>query len=269
MVPVASAGCGDGRQVQRDQLGGIRAAGLTAIRALGATPGTVAPDIDGEDADGSSGVAQATLVHIRWWAIVGQLVTVLAVHYGLEFSLPLIPCLMVIAASGLINTVAWLRQRSPLRGSTRHTAFYLGFDLVQFTALLHLTGGLENPFAVLMLAPQTAAALALPLRGAVALSGVSIGCLTLLFFWHLPLPGRCGRRAVQQSVCSWQMDRHDLGGDLPVLLHRSSRPATTSAARCARGHARRPGPKNSRCPQLAPWRLQRPMNSVRPSARLR
>src|SRR3974390_3828414 len=44
-----------------------------------------------------------TLVRLRWLAVIGQTTAVLVVYYGLEFKLPLVPCLAVIATAALLN----------------------------------------------------------------------------------------------------------------------------------------------------------------------
>jgi two-component system sensor histidine kinase RegB len=67
---------------------------------------------------------------------------------------------------------------------------YLAFDIVQLTALLYLTGGLQNPFAFLLLAPVAVSATVLSLNSTVVLCSLALGCITVLAFWHFPLPWR-------------------------------------------------------------------------------
>ena len=64
----------------------------------------------------------------------------------------------------------------------------LGYDMLQLGALLYLTGGLENPFAFLLIAPVTVSASTLPPR---VDGGTWRSChavATLLTEFHLPLP---------------------------------------------------------------------------------
>lgn len=63
----------------------------------------------------------------------------------------------------------------------------IGFDLIQLGLLLYLTGGLNNPFALLMLAPVTVAATILPLRSTLILGAIALSVFTLLRFESLPL----------------------------------------------------------------------------------
>jgi two-component system sensor histidine kinase RegB len=54
--------------------------------------------------------------------------------------------------------------------------------------LLFLTGGLQNPFSFLFLAPVLISATALPTRLTIALGVLAMACASALGFFHLPLP---------------------------------------------------------------------------------
>ncbi len=129
-----------------------------------------------------------TLILIRWIATGGQAVAVLAVEFGIGFDLPLAACFTAIAATAASN--AWLaRRRAPrARLGNQEAAIFLGFDLVQLTVLLFLTGGVHNPFVILMLGPVTVSATILSRAATAILVGLAIACITVLAFWHLPLP---------------------------------------------------------------------------------
>lgn len=129
-----------------------------------------------------------TLVYIRWVAVVGQLVTLLAVHYGLRFELPLIEATAVVLASALLNIAVTMRRPLSMRLGDRAAALHLAYDVVQLSALLFLTGGLRNPFSLLILAPVTVSATALSRGSTVGLGTLSTICITLLAVWHLPFP---------------------------------------------------------------------------------
>jgi two-component system sensor histidine kinase RegB len=130
------------------------------------------------------------LVLIRWVAIAGQALTLLLVHYVLDFRLPLAPALGIVFCSVLLNLLITLYRRAATRLGEREAAFFLAYDLLQLAVLLYLTGGLENPFAILILAPVTVAATVLSLRPVIALAVVAVAFITLLAVWHLPLPWR-------------------------------------------------------------------------------
>src|ERR1700722_840539 len=93
-------------------------------------------------------VSLRKLVLIRWVAVLGQAVTVLVVHFGLGFKLPLTSALVVIAASAVLNILASRRRSAGARLGDREAAAYLAYDTLQLGILLFLTGGLENPFAI-------------------------------------------------------------------------------------------------------------------------
>ena len=105
-----------------------------------------------------------TLVALRWFAVIGQAVAVLVVHYGLEFEVPLAACLSVIALSAWLNVAMRMHFRNVQRLAPGPVALLLGYDIAQLTVLMTLTGGIENPFAFLILAPVLIAAISLPLR---------------------------------------------------------------------------------------------------------
>jgi len=140
------------------------------------------------------GLSLRTLIILRWLAIVGQTATI-AVAFGmLHFPLPLWECLAVIAVSVAVNltSVARLRQADSRLPDGRQTAIHLGFDILQLSTLLALTGGLENPFCLLLVAPVTVAAASLPGRQAIGLGLMVLLATTVLFFWSLPLPWQSG-----------------------------------------------------------------------------
>ncbi len=134
-------------------------------------------------------VNQTTLIRIRWVAVAGQLATILFVHFGLGYALPLWPALAITATSALLNLAALVQGRARIRLGERDTALYLAYDLIQLSALLYLTGGLFNPFAILLLAPLTVSATLLSARSTIGLTLLALACVSLLAVWHWPLPG--------------------------------------------------------------------------------
>lgn len=140
------------------------------------------------------GLPLRTLVMLRWLAIGGQTAAVLGAAFGLGFEVPLSPALGAIGASAGFNLIATARLAGSAvrRAPERETAAQLAFDVVQLTALLSLTGGLENPFCLLLVAPVTVAAAALPARHAVTIGVIALIASAMLFFWYLPLPWRAG-----------------------------------------------------------------------------
>jgi len=134
-----------------------------------------------------------TLNGLRWMAVIGQTAAVLGTHFGLRLELPLAACLACVASSALLNI--GLRWRFPvsLRLDDSWATIILGFDIVQLAALLYLTGGLVNPFSILMLAPVMISAASLPPARMIALLGLALAASTALTFVHRPLPWISGQ----------------------------------------------------------------------------
>ena len=131
-----------------------------------------------------------TLVLIRWAAVAGQLFTAAVVHWGLGFSLPLLAVGGAIALSALLNLTVSLGRPASARIDDRETTVFLAFDILQLAVLLYLTGGLINPFSLLLLAPVAIGATILSLASNVALSLLTIISIGLLGLFHQPLPWR-------------------------------------------------------------------------------
>jgi len=133
-----------------------------------------------------------TLTALRWLAVAGQTAAILLVHFGFGFPAPLGFCLSVIAASAWLNLFTILRFSPQRFLSDREAAAYIAFDLVQLCLLLFLTGGLQNPFSALIIAPVMIAASILPLRLTVLIGALAIAGISLLALFHMPLPWRLG-----------------------------------------------------------------------------
>lgn len=138
------------------------------------------------------GLSLRTLIVLRWLAVVGQTCAILTAYFALHFPLPLWECLLTIGAGVAMNLATMARARR-VDGSLPNglqTATQLGFDILQLATLLALTGGLDNPFCLLLVAPVTIAAASLPSRQALVLGVMALIALAVLFSWSLPLPWR-------------------------------------------------------------------------------
>lgn len=133
-----------------------------------------------------------TMILLRWFAIGGQLtaITVAQHWYGLQLELGL--CYLVIGASVIANLVAIFIFPENKRLSEVENMLMVLFDLLQLSILLFLTGGLHNPFALLMLGPVTISAAVLTLRSTVLLGSTAILMVSILSQFHLPLRTEAG-----------------------------------------------------------------------------
>lgn len=129
-----------------------------------------------------------TLIRLRWLAIAGQSVTVVLVAYWLRFPLPVSLCFALIACSAWLNLFLTFRYPASLRLQPNAAFGLLVFDALQLAGLLLITGGLTNPFSLLLTVPVVVSATSLPLRLTALLGGLVVAAATLLAFLHLPLP---------------------------------------------------------------------------------
>jgi two-component system sensor histidine kinase RegB len=129
-----------------------------------------------------------TILRLRWLAALGQLAAIFVVAQGFEFDVPVVPCLVIITASALVNLALQIKVNPMQRLESAHAAALLALNIVELAALLYFTGGLENPFSFLFLAPVLISATALPVRLTVTIGVLAVACATLLVFVHQPLP---------------------------------------------------------------------------------
>lgn len=126
-------------------------------------------------------------VLIRWCAAAGQSAAVAVAVWGLNIDLPLAPVLAMIGALMLANLNGMVQiERFPRMSEPTATA-YLAFDLVQLAGILGLTGGLTNPFCVVLLAPLTVAAAVLRRHAVALLVLLAVLCITIIARWYVPL----------------------------------------------------------------------------------
>lgn len=141
-----------------------------------------------------------TLVGLRWLAIAGQAIGVLFVDFGLGFPLPLMECLVLIAVSVALNLWLLVRYGAATRTSATISTVQLAYDCLQLGGLLALTGGLQNPFSLLLLAPVSVSATTLPQRSTLLLAALAIGIASLLSIFHYDLPWNPEQRIVFDRV---------------------------------------------------------------------
>ncbi|MCB1341473.1 MAG: ActS/PrrB/RegB family redox-sensitive histidine kinase [Pseudooceanicola sp.] len=135
----------------------------------------------------SNWIRLRTLILLRWVAIVGQLaaINVAQAVYGLRLEVGL--CYLAVGASVIGNLIAAFVFPPNKRLTESENLLMVLFDLMQLSFLLYLTGGLHNPFALLLLAPVTISASVLGLRSTVLIGGAAILMVTFLAGNHLPL----------------------------------------------------------------------------------
>lgn len=129
-----------------------------------------------------------TLLLLRWVALIGQLALVLFAGLVLGAPIPWLLCLPVIAAGAAFNLAVSLGSRRRNLAGDREAAAQLCFDVVQYTVLLFVLGGLNNPFTVLLIAPPAVAAATLSTRRMLLVGCLACIAAGVLFVSPTPLP---------------------------------------------------------------------------------
>ena len=129
-----------------------------------------------------------TLIFIRWLAIAGQTAALLFVEFWLGFKLPLAATLAVVAASSWLNLLLMIALPSQRLVTEWEAALQLAYDVIQLTLLVGLTGGIENPFILLFIAPVAVSAVALRPLVTAGLAILAFASLGVLALWAAPLP---------------------------------------------------------------------------------
>jgi two-component system sensor histidine kinase RegB len=148
------------------------------------------PELQSERAReaGESRLRLQTAMRLRWFGIAGQLATVCYVYFGLGFNFNIGVCFALIAATAWLNVILRLRYPARTRLSSQLATSLLTFDVLQLAALIYLTGGIENPFVFLIVAPVTVSAATLPLFNTLALGALAAVTAVALSVTYHPLP---------------------------------------------------------------------------------
>ncbi|NIK88230.1 two-component system sensor histidine kinase RegB [Rhizomicrobium palustre] len=129
-----------------------------------------------------------TLTNLRWMATCGQTVALFLVYFGFQYDLPIWACLTCVVFSATLNIILALRYPPHHRLTNREATIYLAIDVLQLAALLYLTGGISNPFAMMFVAPVVIAASTLNLGNTMILGAISLAAASIIAVVHEPLP---------------------------------------------------------------------------------
>ena len=129
-----------------------------------------------------------TLVFLRWIAILGQIVSVNLVYFYLDLNFPVLLCHLIILFGFLTNIFLQFKINATLLKDLYSTSFLM-YDVLQLSILLFLTGGIFNPFSILMIVPTIVASTFLSMGSTIILGSSTILLLFAITFFHLPLPG--------------------------------------------------------------------------------
>jgi two-component system sensor histidine kinase RegB len=129
-----------------------------------------------------------TLVNLRWIAIIGQIIAVNFVYFYLKLDLPIIETHIIIFIGLITNIVLQFNIRTN-QLKDLSSSLFLVYDLLQLSALLYLTGGIFNPFSLLIIIPTIVSSTFLSMGTTIILGTLTIGLLFLLKEYYKTLPG--------------------------------------------------------------------------------
>ena len=177
-----------------------------------------------------------TILRLRWLAVLGQLAAIFIVAQGLEFDVPIVPCLIIVGLSALLNLALQIAFNPMQRLEPAYAAALLALNIVELAALLFFTGGLQNPFSFLFLAPVLISATALPVRLTIALGMLAVACASVLVFYSSAAAmgqRRAAGAAADLSVRRLALDRGRDRGHQPLCVpgHRGGAQAFRRAGR--------------------------------------
>ena len=129
-----------------------------------------------------------TLVNIRWLAVMGQATALLLVRYGFGFEFDIMIPLALVAMSAMFNFYLHVGQPSTRSLTDMEARLQLLYDLMQLGILLYLTGGMENPFTLLIVVPVAISAMRLSRYSTRNILLFSIVIALVLTVYHEPLP---------------------------------------------------------------------------------
>ena len=129
-----------------------------------------------------------TLVNLRWMAIAGQLIAINLVHHYLGLEFPIIQSHIIIFI-GLVTNLYLQFKIKTNQLKDVYSSLFLIYDLIQLSLLLYLTGGITNPFSLLLIVPGIVSSTFLSMGTTIILGAITIILLSILTKFYLPLPG--------------------------------------------------------------------------------
>ena len=131
---------------------------------------------------------KSTLTILRYIAIFGQFIAVNIVFFYLDLKFPIKESYTVIFIGLLTNLFLQFKVKvNQLKDS--YASLFLLYDLFQLSTLLYLTGGILNPFSILMIIPTIVSSTFLSMGTTIILGIITSFLLFIISLNHLPLPG--------------------------------------------------------------------------------
>ena len=130
---------------------------------------------------------KSTYISLRWIGIIGQLVSINVVYFFFKFEFDFISSNLIVFL-GILSNFYLIFIYKKIQLSDRSALVFLIIDISQLTALIYLTGGIVNPFAVFLLIPSVFASSNLGLRTNILIVFFTTMMIIFLTFYHKDLP---------------------------------------------------------------------------------
>ncbi len=127
------------------------------------------------------------LITLRWIALSGQILTILVVKFLFNFKIEILLSLLIIGF-GVLSNIYLKYKISDKQLDNKTSTIFLLYDILQLGTLLFLTGGITNPFTILLIIPAIVASTFLTLRSTINLCIVTIIMLIIISIDYYPLP---------------------------------------------------------------------------------
>ena len=131
---------------------------------------------------------KSTLTILRYIAIIGQFIAINIVFFYLKLEFPIKATLSVVFVGLLTNLFLQFKVKANQLKDT-YASLFLLYDLFQLAALLYLTGGIFNPFSILLIIPAIVSSTFLSMGTTIILGFITSLILFILTHYYLPLPG--------------------------------------------------------------------------------
>ena len=135
----------------------------------------------------SNNILLSNLIKIRWIAIIGQILAIVIVYFYFNLDIQILPCLFIVLISLIINAYSYFKNKTNKYLTDKEAFYFLSFDTIQLGVLLYLTGGIYNPFSLLLIAPLIITASYLPIFFSICLLFLTIIIVAIISNIYLPI----------------------------------------------------------------------------------
>ena len=129
-----------------------------------------------------------TLVNLRLIAHLGQLLAIIIVKFYFDFEFSQYLNCLIIVGIGIGTNIFLHFQTKDNQLDNLQSTIYLAYDIIQLGVLLYLTGGVTNPFIIIIIVPSVFSSKYLNLRTSIFLASLTLFILLIISFYYLELP---------------------------------------------------------------------------------